>query len=401
MATVTQKEQNLVIAIDPGFDSSKVVYTGGGMFKVPKEVVDITGKDKAFLGPKQEGFLKISLLKGKEHLVGSYATKYIHEAGGEESEERLAHADTFATFETADSEISLKAMLGLALVHMAEEGNTCLNLITQSDGSKTINMNGAKVYVVVTLPHDAEDKEWAYVDRYLSTQQTFSIETMNCVYNIDMKTAYNTHSSQVISALLGAISEDEGGINMLSEIMQSNRLPAIILDGGYKTLGRFKLTSVRSVDGGESNTTFAMRNIYERVVATLKSEYGRADMTVAGLKACLAGDGLVAYIKDGKGETVDARVILEKEIRTVCEELIAELEGKYNNLLDIKTILVTGGTGSVYYNCLSEILEKKYSWIKVILTDYEFYGEKISPEFAIAIGAFKATSHIIKVQRSK
>ena len=78
-----------------------------------------------------------------------------------------------------------------------------------------------------------------------------------------------------------------------------------------------------------------------------------------------------------------------EELCNTCKEMIDAFCERYDKLLKVKTVLVTGGTGTAYYPIIKELLKEK-AWINVVLTDYEFYGSKISPEFAIAVGMYKA-----------
>ena len=102
------KEEDVLIAVDPGFADGKVLVNGYYQ-KIPKEVVDITELDESkFIGNKTGAFLKASYIEGKQHLVGEYAAKFLTERnkreGGSESEQ--IH-DTFETFKTTDRRISI------------------------------------------------------------------------------------------------------------------------------------------------------------------------------------------------------------------------------------------------------------------------------------------------------
>ena len=75
----------------------------------------------------------------------------------------------------------------------------------------------------------------------------------------------------------------------------------------------------------------------------------------------------------------------------VCDSLIQHLNQKYNNLLDINYVLVTGGTGAVFFDQLksfyvdSGVLEADH----FLLANAELEGASHSIEFAVAVGAYK------------
>lgn len=49
-------------------------------------------------------------------------------------------------------------------------------------------------------------------------------------------------------------------------------------------------------------------------------------------------------------ETTDLAAIREAKMRDVCDEFIKYLDRKFDNLLDFRYILVTGGTGAFFFN---------------------------------------------------
>ena len=407
---VTEKEKNVIIGIDPGFDSLKVTTTGS-MFKIPKAVAEITGKTNTFLGPRDEDFIQTEFLEGKQHLVGIAAGKYLNEStvdakSGEE--ERAIISDSYASFETADMQILIMTGIGMALLNLAkdEKNNSVVYLkdLDSEDGMvcKQINTTLAKIYIGVALPHAAVDQEWGYIESWLKGKHEYSFIVGGTKYYVNIETTNLFPTSQVVVALVGAISDDTGKISLKSDdaLLSKEDLPAIVIDGGYLTLGKFLFTSNKNVDGGESNQDYAMRNIHEKAAAVIREKYGREDITARIVKHVLEEDGnIIYYDNDDIGHKLDIKEIVKDEVRTVCEEMIAEFDAKYNRFANIKAILVTGGTGAVYYEIIKELLGTKRSWVKVVLTDYEFEGKKISPEYAISVGMYKAVYHTVSKRK--
>ena len=397
-------EDSIFIGVDPGFDSIKVVINGY-FLKFPKEVADITGiEDARFLGKKNKTFLKANYIEGKQHLVGEYAATFLSEQGGKvangiEESERLH--DTFETFKTVDKQILIMTAIGKGLINYAQQvgNNHLVTIVDNEDGTHDVRVIGmTKIYVGIALPHDAVDDSWKYIETWLKGQHKFSLETADGLYRFDIDTKRSMVGSQVISALYGVLTNDEGALeDEESGMLGEDRLPAIVIDGGYLTLGVAHFTSVKLVDDSDSNLSFAMKNIYENVAANIRKTTGREEVTSILVKQTMRKkDKTLNYVdKDGNGHTINVDEIVTEETRNVCEKMVAELKQKYNNLVDIKSIIITGGTGIAYYDHIKEMLAP-CKWINVILTDYEFFGEKITPDYAIVIGMYKVLRETVK-----
>lgn len=398
---IPEKDNRIFVAVDPGFDSIKVIVNGYYL-KFPKEVVDITDvEDASFVGNKNKSYMKVNYIEGKQHLVGSYAATYLAEQRGEvangvEESERLH--DTFQTFKTVDKQISIMTAIAKGLISYAQNSNdNIVELIKREDGSYDVNTGISRIYLGVALPHDAVDSSWKYIESWLKGKHEFSLETAEGKYNLNIDTTQSMAGSQVISALYGLLTDDNGVQGETEEgILDESKLPAIVIDGGYLTLGIAHFTSVQLVDDSDSNLTFAMKNIYENVAKTIREKTGRQNITSAFIKQLMKKEDHTLHYRDdnGKGLSLDVGEYVTKETRSVCEAMIKELRRKYDDLFEVKTIVVTGGTGIAYYEHIKDILTDS-DWISVLLTDYEFYGEKISPDYAIVVGMFKVLKHAV------
>lgn len=395
------KEEDVLIAVDPGFADGKVLVNGYYQ-KIPKEVVDITELDESkFIGNKTGAFLKASYIEGKQHLVGEYAAKFLTERnkreGGSESEQ--IH-DTFETFKTTDRRISIMSAIGKGLIdYVKNSDKSVVSFVKQDDGSYNVNLGIAKLYVGVSMPHDAVE-EWSYIRSWLKGEHKYTLETKDGIYHFDLNIKNVMDGSQVLCALFGILTDDKGEI--VDENLDEDHLPAIVLDGGYKTFGIAHFTSVKMVDDSYSNTSFAMKNINDEVAKKIRETSGRSDVTSARIKQIMRSkDKTINYVDDEmKGHTIDVEKMVKEVTRTFSEQIVAELRDKYNKLQDTRTILVAGGTGIAYYEHLKEILSG-CPWIHVVLADYEFLGEKITPEFAIVVGMYKVMQAALRESRKK
>ena len=93
---------------------------------------------------------------------------------------------------------------------------------------------------------------------------------------------------------------------------------------------------------------------------------------------------------------MDIKPIVNQFTDETCEQLIEYIKEKYNNLLDIKQIVVAGGTGAAYYEGISKYIKGHRSNLAdhVILAQYKFMGKMISPVQAISVGLYK----VLKIQ---
>jgi hypothetical protein len=403
-----ERDNRLFIVVDPGFDSIKVLINGYYL-KFPKEVVDITDLDDTkFLGKKTNTYIKACIIDGKQHLVGEYAAKFLADKDSDDSDDvDDKYHDSYSTFKTSDKKILILSAIAKGLINYALNAKTNLVEIKKVEDAAEptfdVNICNCKVFVAVAMPHGAVDA-WSYVESWLKGKHEYKIETKEGIYNINIDTTNSMVSSQVISALYGVLTDDEGALpEEGEEKLNEEHLPAIVIDGGYLTLGIAHFTTANLVDESESNQTFAMRNIYENVAARIREESGRTDVTSVMIKQTMKSKIKEIHYEDvnEEGHTIDVSKIVVEETRKVCEALIANLKERYKKLVNIKTIIVTGGTGMIYYDQIKELLAKS-DWINVMLTDYEFYGEDITPDYAIVVGTYKvlhaAVDELIKAK---
>lgn len=404
---ILENDNRIFVAVDPGFDSIKVNVNGYYM-KFPKEVADVTSLDESsYLGKKSNAYMKVRYIEGKQHLVGAYAATYLNEnrgdvTNGTEESERLH--DTFETFKTIDKEILIMSAIARCLIMYAQESKSkFVKLQKVEDGVYDVNVNGAVLYVGVALPHDAVDGSWNYIESWLNREHQFQLETVDGLYNLNLDTHRCLPGSQVIASLFGVLTDDEGKeIDSEDGFLNEKKLPAIVIDGGYRTLGIAHFTSVQMVDYSDSNLSYAMWNIYENVAKRIREETGRENISSMYIKQIMRKDDQIVHYRnaDGKGMSLDAGEYVREEARKVCGLMMDELKEKFDDLLEVKSIIVTGGTGMAYYEHIKELCADS-DWIDVRLTDYEFEGEKITPDYAIVIGMYKVLRHAVDMMEAK
>lgn len=118
----------------------------------------------------------------------------------------------------------------------------------------------------------------------------------------------------------------------------------------------------------------------------------RPDIKHYSIEYLLAqNDGIVRYLEGGKARTIDLAAIRKEKIEDVCDDFIEYLNKKYNNLLDFRYVLVTGGTGACFFPQLLAhykeigIMDDEH----MLLTSPNVYDNPLPIEFSIAAGAYK------------
>lgn len=390
----------LIIAVDPGFDYTKVVINGI-LFQVPYNVVDITGCESDYIGNRQEKFICSTVIENRSNLVGSDARKLLMEAKQKAvQDEKHTVLNSYQRFSTDDSRINILTCIGYAMIKYSEytKEKKVLPILELDE------LNQWRIYVGMALPVGAIKDEWEYVRSYIVGHHTFDIGTCDGTYHLDFTIQKDKckKQAQVVAALLGMIADDNGVPQDNPEVL--NQLPALVIDGGYKTVGIFKLTRIQTIDSAESNEDFAMCCINERIAQRLATEYGRDDIKEYNIEDILEAGGDVAYLdKDKHRKNINIKSMREEEVKRSCEDMIEYLNKKFKDLLDINQIIFTGGTGASYFEYFMEYLKVYNESLakNTKLTEYKFLGHAIEPVYGVAVGMYKSMAFIVKIAEEK
>lgn len=381
--------KRLIIGLDPGFDGGKIVINKMTL-SIPFAVEDITNELSKYplSNRNAENFIRLEK-DGSTYLVGDFARLSLLEADHQKSSKDSL--DTFYTISRFSSklfEVGLNTMLGYALYKYEE-------YTRKNDVEEVFNISEIDewdIHVGVALPHEFMDDLWAkHVKDYLAKPQNYNllVGTKTIKFNYQLKEENCVYNSQAICALIDLITDDEGN-NIDSEKDIQHYLPALIIDGGYKTLGKFKLSRDGRMDKDESNTDFAMNNINEAVAAEIRKKNANIYGYMIEEKYN-ANEEIYYEDEDGTVKSFDVRAMRDAETVKTANRLMEYLMTEHNRLLDIKLILVAGGTGAAYYNTIKEFCDKRDNLKgKVKLANNGFDGKECEPVYAIVIGLYKA-----------
>lgn len=375
--------KRLVIAVDPGFDGCKIVINKR-CYNIPFMVEDITDDvDNFSLARFGNDFIRVEY-DNKTYLVGEYARKALLEK--EQREKSKADLDmnfSINRFNTEKFKVGFKAFLGYALYRFCQE----------DEKFELNNINDYDIFLGVALPHEYSDQVWdnsvreCAAGKYKFKLIVSNDKPIDIDFNIKVENCF--HNSQTISALSSKILDDDGnsvddGKNIF------DYLPALIIDGGYLTLGIINLTKSGKMVKSESNQTYAMHNINEMVANEIRSK--KPDFMSYMVEEYVNSNEVLRYKDtDNEFQKFDVVELKKKYTANMATQLFDYLNKQFDDLLDIKYILVAGGTGKAYYEVFKNLCDKRENLKdNLYLADNGFNGEPCEPVFAVAIGLYKS-----------
>lgn len=367
----------LLIAIDPGFDSMKVI-ANGRHFKFPFSAVETDERKMSDYGGRN-GFILYKDAHGATWRVGQYARTLMFEHKDPEE-------DKMRNFYTEERFISAEATVGLlSAIAKAIEIAGLYDRQTDLD-----------IRLIVALPHGVRNKYASTIIGQLAGDHKYYMTFGNGEerpFRFTIKDGNVMTVSQTIAAILGETSDDDGNINEKKYFYLSNG-PTLVIDGGYYTVGLVPVSRGGSVDDSraESDTTHAMKNVNLAISREIAQQ--RPDIKHYTVEYLLSqGEPSIRYMdkEQGKVVSIDLASIREKKMQSVCASFLRYLDKKYDNLLDFRYILVTGGTGACFFKQMLEhykasgLMDEEH----MLLTAPTIAGQSLPIEFSIAAGAYK------------
>lgn len=369
--------KKLLIAIDPGFDAMKVI-ANGIHFKFPFSAVETDERKMSDYGGRKE-FILYKDRSGATWRVGQYARTLMYENKSQQD-------DPTAKLYTEERFISPEATVGI------------LSAI-----AKAIDLTGLyneqadlDIRLIVALPHSVRNKYAPTVAGLVSGAQRFYMtfddgEEKEYRFNIMEQNVLTV--SQTIAAILGETSDDNGYIDESKYHYLANG-PTLVVDGGYYTMGLVPVSRGGSVDDdhAESNTNYAMKNVNLGVAKEIADT--RPDIKHYSVEYLLSqGESEIRYMDKGQNKVVsiDLSIIREKKLQNVCNNFIRYLNKKYNDLIDFRYVLVTGGTGAAFFSQLlayykgTGVMDEAH----MLLTHPVLSGNELPIEFSVVTGAYK------------
>lgn len=372
-------KKRVIIVVDTGFDGCKMCINGY-VLNIPFMVEDITTREVNIFSDKSSSNYIIARMDGKTYLVGERARQSLLEL---DHRTDAAQMDTFYTigrFADTKYRVGLKTCLAYGLYMYAN--STDEKLIEE------LNNGNVEIVIGVALPHQQDEELWTnHVKPILMKPIDVILEVgsrmpVHFDFNINETNMY--HNSQAISAMFAVTLKEDGSTDM-NEIDPKHR-PLLVIDAGYMTVGIFKLSRDGRIDQAESNQQYAMHNINTAVAGEVKKY--RPEIEGYNIEALALSGETVRYKESGSYRTIDIADLRKKQIIVTAENLMNYLVTKFNDLLDIKSAIVAGGTGKIYNEYLAPEFEKR--GIRNILATPTIDGKEYEPVFAVAIGLYRS-----------
>lgn len=370
-------QNQLFVSIDPGFDNMKVI-ANGQHYKFPFNAVETDERKMSDYG-RRDGFILYKDESGTTWRVGQYARGLIFD-----NKEQQEQAEKMRGFYTEERFTSNEFMVGL---------RTALAMAINKAGLYDCQAS-LDIRLIVALPHSCRAKFSSTIVGATAGKHSFFMrfdDSQEKSYRFTIQESNVYTISQTIAAILGETSDDNGNINEEKFFYLSNG-PTLVIDGGYYTVGLVPVSRGGSVDDAraESDTGHAMKMVNVAVEQEIANQ--RPDIKHYSIEYLLTqDDGRVRYLENGKARTIDLAAIRSEKIQEVCAHFAGYLDKKYNNLLDFKYVLVTGGTGACFYQQLltyykeASIMDEEH----MMLTSPVINDKPLPIEFSIAAGAYK------------
>lgn len=141
-----------------------------------------------------------------------------------------------------------------------------------------------------------------------------------------------------------------------SQIMEAKKYfnsNLLIFDPGFGTLDIFNIRN-RYIESYETYDDLGMKEVFERTVEKIYKKY-QTEVSVSSLQNYLNTGEITVFDREKrKTETKSFANILQEENRAVCSEALKRIDTLYDNLVEYKYLVVTGGTGVAWLPFIKE-----------------------------------------------
>lgn len=129
----------------------------------------------------------------------------------------------------------------------------------------------------------------------------------------------------------------------------------LVFDPGFKTVDIYEIIS-GMYHGSKTFEELGMHEIFRRTAESCKNKYN-ANITVASMQNALKKGYISAFDRRLLQRTkIDFSDLLIQNSSTVCEEAITKVLSLYNYLQNHDYLIITGGTGNVWYPYIADKL---------------------------------------------
>lgn len=392
------EKQKLIIGADPGFDGFKLTFMMKGeenyvkVYNIPFSAIPLNGREKKRISSFSVKQNIMYETDGKLVLIGQKAREELMDE--EVYKIYRSSVETFSNIERFDTDLFKQAMMAGILFGMylfAEE-------YKEEKGKVPYELDnvGIPVYIGVALPHGYFEDYVDTIKGYVTRRHEGTLYAGDRELKVDFTPEHTVVSSQAVMVLVAQMYDDDG--NMIKE----PAVPQLILDAGYRTLGKVKISSAATFGLHDaSDTTMAMANIDEEVIEAFNSIPKKYN-TVLTKDVIAAGEKEREYIdKDGRMAVFKINDEKDKIIRKKIAELEESLESEYSGFMNIEQISFAGGTGKAYYEPFIDILKEKgleRVAERTKLIRGRIGGKEYDPVYTVSIGECLSVLSMLKAE---
>ena len=173
--------------------------------------------------------------------------------------------------------------------------------------------------------------------------------------------------NKIMQQPMGAFISAATDKNWIQNIALFSTANVLIVDPGFYTFDTFSVRG-RVVDSKESWSEYSMSRILKETSKEIFEKYG-TEIPPSNMQKYLETGKFTRFDrKNRKTESVDFENILNSNSRTLCEQAMNKVCDVYNNLLDYKYLIITGGTGAAWAYWITDMF-KGMSTLNVIAGD--------------------------------
>ena len=220
------------------------------------------------------------------------------------------------------------------------------------------NDEDTEVYLQTGLPATYKDRDENKLIEALCDDYDISIKLGNKPWErvkINLTKDHIFVMEQPKGTLCSLVYTADGIVTSGKDILSSNTL---ILDIGFGTEDVYSIKSgFKNVQKTYKDT--GMKSVFEETIKEIKAKTDDAVETkIFELQKYLT-DGELRYFNQESFEvkTIPFSDILFEKNRLLCEKSIKRLMQDYDNLIDYKYLIVTGGTGECRFNQIKDMLK--------------------------------------------
>lgn len=216
---------------------------------------------------------------------------------------------------------------------------------------------GNEIFLQTGLPAAYKDRDSAKLIKVLSGDYDIAVK----IGNQDWTNFKFTLDEQHIAVMeqpqgtLCATAYENGEVSIMGkDVLKSN---CVILDIGFGTEDVFAFKAGYKNAHQTYNDT-GMRAVFDEVIKRIKDKHPDANFKVFEFQKYLEEGSATYFDQDTFSQvTVEFDKILDEVNHELCEKSVKRLMRDFDNLLDYKYLIVTGGTGESRFEQIKEMLK--------------------------------------------